>query len=202
MHMSQKSDTIAHFKVKNGVFMEFIGESNMYLLYIGLFLAPFVQEDSAVIGAASLSISRSDHWISIFAVILIGLIASDSWKYWLGWAGKHHKWAKKYTQNERVQKLKHVIINNSVKTLIAVRFLPLARIPTYLATGFFGVPYLKYWLSIAVSALIYVTVIFCAFHVLGEIMGEKLKTYMPFFAVGILIATLIGYFIYRKTKKL
>ncbi len=181
--------------------MDFLAESNMWLLYLGLFIAPFVQEDTAVIGAASLSVSKSDHWISIFAVILVGLIASDSWKYWLGWAANHHKWAKKYADNERVLKLKRAVLSNSVKTLIAVRFLPLARIPTYLATGFFGVPYPKYWLSIAFSAFLYVSLIFCAFHMLGEIMGEKLKTYMPFVAIGILVVLGIGFLIYRSRKK-
>lgn len=181
--------------------MDFLTESNMWLLYLGLFIAPFVQEDSAVIGAASLSITKSDHWISIFAVILAGLITSDSWKYWLGWAAKHHKWARKYGEKERVLKLKNAVLGNSVKTLIAVRFLPFARIPTYLATGFFGVPYIKYWCSIAFSAFLYVTAIFSAFHVLGEIMGEKLKTYMPFVALGILVFGLLGLFIASKTKK-
>lgn len=173
--------------------MEFLDQTNIWLLYLGLFIAPFIQEDTAVIGAASLSISRSEHWISIFVVILVGLIASDSWKYWLGWAAKRHKWAKKYGDRPRVLALRSAVLNHSVKTLIAVRFLPLARIPTYLATGFFGVPYAKYWLSIAVSALAYVALFFTVFHILGEIMGENLKNAMPLVAIGIVACLLIGF---------
>ena len=75
--------------------MDFVPEGSMWLLYLGLFIGPFVQEHAAVIGAASLSLSESNHWISIFCFILAGLIASDSWKYWLGWAAQLHKWAKK-----------------------------------------------------------------------------------------------------------
>ena len=175
--------------------MDFLPEGNMLLLYIGLFIAPFVQEDTAVVGAASLSVSNSDHWMTIFAVILAGLITSDSWKYWLGWAAKHHSWAKKYAERDRVLKLKRAVTSHSVKTLIAVRFLPMARIPTYLATGFFGVPYIKYWCSIAISATMYVSIIFAAFHLLGEVMGEKLKTYMPLVGLSVvvlIIAILIG----------
>ncbi|PHR94031.1 MAG: hypothetical protein COA69_00090 [Robiginitomaculum sp.] len=179
--------------------MDFIADSNMWLLYTGLFIAPFVQEDTAVIGAAGLSVSHSDHWMSIFAMILIGLIASDSWKYGLGWAARHHKWAKKYADHERVRKLRSSVINHSAKTLIAVRFLPLARIPTYLAAGFFGVPYHKYWLSIAFSAVVYVSIIFASFHILGEIIGEQLKTYMPLVALGFALVLGIAFFIrYRK----
>jgi len=182
--------------------MELVPESSMWLLYIGLFFAPFVQEDAAVIGAASLSVAQSNHWISIFAVILVGLIASDSWKYWLGWAAKYHKWAKKYGESERVQKMKKAVLANSAKTLIAVRFLPMARIPTYLATGFFGVRYLKYWLSISFSAVLYVVLIFSGFHLLGEIMGDHLKTYMPLVAVAIAAILILAVIItQRKNRK-
>jgi membrane protein DedA with SNARE-associated domain len=176
--------------------MDFVPEGSMWLLYLGLFLAPFVQEDSAVIGAASLSLSESNHWITIFGTILAGLIASDSWKYWLGWAAKHHKWAKKYAQKDRVIKMKKSVLENSFKTLVVVRFLPMARIPTYLATGFFGVKYYKYWCSIAFSALLYVSAFFLTFHLLGEIVGKNLKTYLPLVALGIVGA--VGLFFVAK----
>ena len=181
--------------------MDFVPEGSMWLLYLGLFIGPFVQEDAAVIGAASLSLSESNHWISIFGFILAGLIASDSWKYWLGWAAKHHKWAKKYAERDSVMKMRDAVLSNSVKTLLAVRFIPLARVPTYLATGFFGVPYFKYWLSIAFSALLYVTIIFTAFHLLGEIMGDHLKTYAPFAALAIAAVLVTSIFVkYRKSR--
>ncbi len=173
--------------------MDFMQEGSMWLLYLGLFIAPFVQEDSAVIGAASLSVSQSDHWISIFAAVLAGLIASDSWKYWLGWAAKHHDWAKKFGEKKQVIRMKEAVVGHSIKTLFTVRFVPMARIPAYLATGFFGVPYHIYWLTISFSGLVYVSVIFTSFHVLGEIFGQNLKTYMPLVALGITI-TIIGIF--------
>lgn len=95
--------------------------------------------------------------------------------------------------------MRNGVVSNSVKTLIAVRFIPLARVPTYLATGFFGVPYIKYWLSIAFSAVLYVTAIFTGFHLLGEIMGEHLKTYAPFLAL--IIASIFIMFIIIKYRK-
>ena len=181
--------------------MDFIPEGSMWLLYIGLFIGPFIQEDTAVIGAASLSLSDSNPWLPIYAAVLAGLIASDSWKYFMGWAAKHHIWAKKYGEKERVQNLKEVVQNNAVKTLITVRFLPMARIPTYIATGFFGVPYYKYWLSIAFSGFLYVSMFFAAFHILGELVGEQIKTYLPIVALGLVIAILTGLFLRKKFGK-
>ena len=181
--------------------MEFIPEGSMWMFFILLFIGPFVQEDTAVISAASLSVTSSAHWSSIFIVVLAGLIASDSWKYWLGWAAKHHKWAKKFAAREHVLKMKNKVLGNAAKTLITVRFLPMARIPTYLATGFFGVPYLKYWLSIAFSAFLYVGTFFLAFHLLGQIVGEQVKTYLPLIAVTLVLCVLAGLFINKKRQK-
>jgi len=172
--------------------MDFIPEGSMWLFYLGLFIAPFVQEDTAVIGAASLSIDDSQPWLPVYAAVLAGLIASDSWKYFMGWAAKHHKWAKKFGERERVLKMKDVVQNNAAKTLITVRFLPMARIPTYIATGFFGVPYYKYWFSIAFSGFLYVSMFFLAFHLLGELVGEQIKTYLPIVAIGLVVAVLGG----------
>lgn len=171
------------------------------MFYLLLFLGSFVQEDTAVIAAASLSLSDSNPWYLIFAAVLAGLITSDSWKYWLGWAAKHHKWAKKYGERERVTKMKRAVLDNAAKTLITVRFLPMARIPTYLATGFFGVPYFKYWLSIAFSGLIYVSMFFLAFHLLGELVGEQIKVYLPIIAIGLVVTLLGGLFLRKRFGK-
>jgi len=181
--------------------MDFIPEGSMWLLYLGLFIGPFVQEDTAVIGAASLSLATNQPWLPIYIAVLAGLIASDSWKYWLGWAAQHHSWAKKFGERERVTKMKRAVLGNAVKTLISVRFLPLARIPTYLATGFFGVPYYKYWLSIAFSAVLFVSMIFLAFHMLGELVGEQIKRYLPFVAVGLVVTVLAVLFLRRRFRK-
>ena len=173
---------------------------NVWLLYLCLFIAPFIQEDSAVIGAAGLSLGQMAPWQGIFAAILLGLIASDSWKYWLGWAAKSHEWARKYAARARITRMRDAVREHAVKTLIAVRFLPFARIPTYIACGFFDVAYLRYWLAIAFSAFLYITAFFLAFHILGEIAGENLKTYMAIGTSGLLIAVVLGMLIMRKVK--
>jgi len=45
-----------------------------WLLYLGIALGPFVQEDAAVLAAATLSASDPQHFPNVFIFILIGLI--------------------------------------------------------------------------------------------------------------------------------
>ena len=42
-----------------------------WLLYLGIFVGPFVQEDAAVIAAATLSAHDSQHFPVVFFVILV-----------------------------------------------------------------------------------------------------------------------------------
>lgn len=179
--------------------MDFITQDNLWLLYLGLFIGPFVQEDTAVITAASLSITETAPWPFIYLSILAGLIASDSWKYWPGWAAARYERFAKYGQKPKVLSVKDKVTSNAAKTLIAVRFLPMARIPTYLACGFFNVKYIIYWLSIAFSAFLYVSMFFIAFNILGEVAGDHLKYWIPRIAIPLVVIFLaINYFKSRK----
>lgn len=184
--------------------MDMIPETSMWLIYLGVLIGPFIQEDAAVIAAASLSISESHHWLTIFVLIVIGLILSDAWKYFPGWAARRFPKARRFAENPRVQQLQSVMANNSIKTLFTVRFVPLARIPAYVAAGFFKINYLKYLLTISASALVYSAVIFTIFHVLGELVGERVKTIMPVFG-GIAALVIIGMVLWKsrgQSKKL
>lgn len=45
-----------------------------WYLYLGIFITPFIQEDTAVIAAATLSVSDSRHFPVVFFVILLGFL--------------------------------------------------------------------------------------------------------------------------------
>ncbi len=184
----------------NALLNDLLSSDNIWLLYLCLIIGPFIQEDTAVIGAAGLSLGAMAPWQGIFAAIFIGLVASDSWKYWLGWAAKRHQWAKKYAARERITKMRDAVREHAVKTLIVVRFLPFARIPTYVACGFFGISYLRYWIAITISAFLYITAFFLVFHILGELVGEHLKAYMAMGATGLLVFIILTMLAIRMLK--
>ena len=123
---------------------------------------------------------------------MMGLFFSDIWKYWIGWLAGRYAWAKRITEKEQVAGLSQKVQQHTFITLVTARFVPLARIPAYVACGLFGVSYLKFCAMIFVTATMYVTVIFTLFHILGEIVGEKLKWVVPLIALGLIS----GYLLY------
>ena len=178
--------------------MDFLTDSPL-IIYIGIFLGPFVQEDAAVFGAASLSASMPDYFPTIFFVILAGLILSDIWKYWIGWAALKNPRARAFAEKKQVASLQDKVQRYTLATLLGARFIPMARIPAYVACGFFKVPYWKFCAIIALTAAIYTTLIFAFCHFVGEVIGERYEWLLPI--IGISVALLFVGFQILKSRK-
>lgn len=154
------------------------------LPYISVFFGPFVQEDAAVLLAASLSANNPSYFPTMFFVILAGLILSDIWKYWIGWAALKNDRARAFAEKKHVIDLKDKVQRYTLVTLFGARFIPLARVPAYVACGFFRVNYAKFCLIIALTATIYTLIIFAICHLLGEVMGEQFEWLLPIIGVS------------------
>jgi len=178
--------------------MEDFMHTNPWLVYLCSFIAPFVQEDIAVIGAVTAIISKMGHPLGLFLSIATGLIFSDLWKYWLGRAAITQSWARKHSDKPAVHKAKEKLDENMLRTIFVSRFLPGARIPLYIAAGLFKLPFSKFAFSICVTAIFYIGLIYTIFLGLGEIAGERLKAYLPIVA---LLAVILYLFFNRVRRK-
>jgi len=171
-----------------------------WLLYLGIAAGPFVQEDAAVLAAATLSASNPAHFPNVFFVILGGLILSDIWKYWIGWAALKNSRARAFAEKKHVANLHDKVQRHTFVTLMGARFLPLARIPAYVACGYFKVSYAKFCAIVAFSALIYTAIIFAICHYLGEMVGDKIEVMLPLTALTLIII-FGGVFWWRKRRQ-
>lgn len=157
-----------------------------WYLYLGIFFGPFVQEDAAVIAAASLSAADPSHFPVIFFVILGGLFASDIWKYWIGYAAHTSSRARAYSEREHIVEFRDKVKRNLFLTLLTARFVPLARVPAYVACGYFKVNYPKFCGFIFLTALPYCIVIFVLCHTVGELFGDRIELIL--LSIGGLVA--------------
>jgi len=162
-------------------------------LYASIFALPFVQEDVAVIAAATASLTTPEPIGLLFATIFLGLTASDVWKYWLGFFARRHRWAHKFAEKKGVSVAGDLVRDELGKTLYMARFVPGTRIPTYVACGFFKIPYLKFVLLVMLTAFTYVSVSFGLFHAVGAVAGEQAKYWLPAIAVTLIA----GYVAFR-----
>lgn len=168
-----------------------IGEDFTHLtgfaLYLSIFLLPFVQEDAAVIGAATASMLGLAPTPYLIAAILAGLLGSDAWKYWIGRLARRYQWAHKFAEKPGVSVAGDLVRKEFMQTMLTARFVPGTRIPTYVACGFFRAHYGKYLVFLLMTASMYVAIMFTLFHVGGAVAGEAAKFWLPAIAVSVLV---------------
>lgn len=171
------------------------------ILYGTILAGPFVQEDAAVLYAAGIATAGGLPKFAVFLTIWLGLCLSDWWKYWPGvWAHKHPK-AARQAEKDKVIAMGDRVQGHLFKTLLIGRFVPLARIPTYFACGYFRVSYPKFCIGIAATALLYISVVFTVVTTLGMVVGERLKWILPLIALGVLITVGTLYFLRSRQGK-
>ncbi|GAB4516873.1 MAG: hypothetical protein Kow00133_00940 [Amphiplicatus sp.] len=176
-----------------GVDAESVMAMSGLALYAGVFLLPFLQEDVAVIAAATASITDMAPEAALFATILVGLVASDVWKYWIGYYARRNAWAHRFAEKPGVSVAGDLVREDLGKTLYVARFVPGTRIPTYAACGFFKVPYVRFCALVTVTAFTYVAVMFALFHTVGAVAGEQAKYWLP----AIAVTAVAGYVLFR-----
>ena len=164
-----------------------------FALFAAIFFLPFLQEDAAVIGAATASLLGLAPTHLLFITIVLGLLASDAWKYWIGRWARRYEWAHKFAEKPGVSVAGDLVRKEFVQTMLTARFVPGTRIPTYVACGFFKAHYGKYLVVLTGTATLYVIIMFTLFHALGLVAGEKAKFWLPAIAVGLLV----GYVLFR-----
>ena len=121
--------------------MEDFVHSSPWFIYLCSVIAPFIQEDIAVIGAVTAILSKMGNPYGLFAAISIGLIMSDLWKYWLGRAAITQDWARKYSDKPSVHKAREKLDKNMFKTIFVSRFLPGLVFRFILRRGFLKSPF-------------------------------------------------------------
>ncbi|MEL7488445.1 MAG: VTT domain-containing protein [Pseudomonadota bacterium] len=175
--------------------------ANMWSVYLCLLIAPFVQEDAAVLGAASLSLASMGDTTLLLIFVTIGLCLSDLWKYWLGRAARTQGWAQRFAEKPGVKRAQSAVLNRLRVTLMAVRFVPGTRIALYIAAGYFRASWPVFVLWIVVSAIVYVGIAFGFFHAIGAVAGEAARMWLPIVALGALALVLAVQFARNRRRK-
>jgi len=127
---------------------------------IAIIVATFILEDAAMVGTGILAangvISVPVGMISLWAGIALG----DLWLYGMGRLAITHPRIRKWVENERIAPLKNWLNKELFSAVTATRFLPGMRLPTYLACGFFALPFKRFTIAVISGTLIWVPLLF------------------------------------------
>jgi membrane protein DedA with SNARE-associated domain len=145
----------------------------------GFFLATFVLEDLAAVGAGLLLAAGAMSWPVAFASCFLGIWLGDGGLYALARFGGR-KWFEQSSLrrfSSKVSRCEEWFAERGVYVLIFSRCVPGARLPTYLAAGFLRLPLLKFLSVTGTAAFVWTLVILRLAETLGAPLVHWLNAY-------------------------
>ena len=145
----------------------------------GFFLATFVLEDVAAVGAGLLLATGGISWPAAFAACFLGIWMGDAGLYALaryagrGWFERSslRRFAAKVADSERW------FAERGTPILIFSRLVPGARLPTYLAAGFLRVPLPRFLFITGIASFVWTLAILVLAQTFGARLTNWLGTY-------------------------
>jgi membrane protein DedA with SNARE-associated domain len=145
----------------------------------GFFLATFVLEDLAAVGAGLLLAAGAISWPVAFASCFLGIWLGDGGLYALARFGGR-MWFERSSLNRfssKVSDCEEWFAERGACVLIFSRCVPGARLPTYLAAGFLRLPWLKFLAVTGTAAFVWTFVILWLAETLGAQLVHWLNAY-------------------------
>src|SRR5207249_4434133 len=137
-----------------------------------IILLSFVSEDAATISSALSIFGVPLKWplgfASCFAVIWLGVLGVYSLARYAGKNVLRSRWLARFADQASITRCQKTFARNNSFALIASRFIPGTRLPTYLAAGLFAMPARRFALITAIGALLWISVFFALTKLLGS----------------------------------
>ena len=169
------------------------GLSHPLFLPAVIILATFILEDATTIlvgvWAATGNLSPETALLSLY----IGIVLGDFGLYASGRLASMPGWGARIAHHERLLPFREWLENRLVLATFTVRFLPGLRLPAYTATGFFGMPFRRFAMTVMLATTIWTTGLFAAAYFFGAATADLLGSWRwPICLIPIAMLFLIG----------
>jgi membrane protein DedA with SNARE-associated domain len=146
---------------------------------MSLFLATFVLEDAAAIGAGLLIAAGLISWPAAFIACFLGIWSGDAGLYTLARCGGRRWFEQSRFErySDRVARSETWFAKRGTSILIFSRMLPGARLPTYLAAGFLRLPLNRFLFVTGAASFVWTLVVLWLSHCLGSRLAVSLVAY-------------------------
>ncbi|MBN9559272.1 MAG: VTT domain-containing protein [Alphaproteobacteria bacterium] len=158
---------------------------------LAIILGTFILEDAATVLAAM----RAEEggipiWLALFS-LYVGVVLGDLGLYWLGRLSARIGWIARLVPPERSGSLADWLRGRVFTVVLASRFLPGMRLPTYTACGFLRADFRRFALAAIVATLAWTTLLFCVSLRVGGFLIDHFGAWRWAGAVGFALALIL-----------
>ena len=163
---------------------------------IVIYFMTFLHEDAAILAAA---FSRVEHGLPLvyaYASIYLGIISGDLIIYGLGHFAQKNAWLRSKVIGPKVERIKLWLESHLVRVLLLCRITPGLLFPTFIACGWFKIPFGRFALVTIVSGIVYSTVVLSVIILFGDLV----LVHLDYWAWILLVVVVVGFGIRNSFK--
>jgi len=163
---------------------------------IAIFFLTFVHEDAAIVAAGFAKVERGLPLVYAFLPVYLGIVSGDLFIYSLGRLAQTNKWLRSKIIGNKVEKLGAWIEKNLVRILVMCRITPGLLFPTFVACGWFRIPFWRFATVSIVAGAVYSSIMLTIMILFGDLVLYKLG----YRAWGLIVAVVVIYAIRNSLK--
>jgi membrane protein DedA with SNARE-associated domain len=156
---------------------------------IVIFLLTFIHEDAAILAAGFSKVESGLPLLYAYVPVYLGIVAGDVLIYWLGRWAQSSKWLKSKIIGSKVERVKLWLNTHLVRVLVVCRLTPGLLFPTFVACGWFKIPFWRFASVSIIAGAVYSSIVLTIVILFGDIVLKSLG----YWAWGVLALLVIAY---------
>jgi membrane protein DedA with SNARE-associated domain len=156
---------------------------------IVIFFMTFVHEDAAILAAAFSTVEHKlPVWMAYVSVYL-GIVTGDLLIYSLGHLAQKNNWLRSKIIGPKVERLKLWLETHLVRVLVLCRITPGLLFPTFVACGWFRIPFTRFATVSILAGAVYSSVVLT----LVILFGDLVLNHLGYWAWGLAAFVIVGF---------
>lgn len=161
-----------------------------------IYLMTFVHEDAAILAAAFSTVEHQlPVWLAYVSVYL-GIVTGDILIYGLGHLAQQNAWLRSKIIGPKVERIKLWLENHLVRVLVLCRITPGLLFPTFVACGWFKIPFGRFATVSILAGAVYSSIVLT----IVILFGDLVLNHLGYWAWGVAAFLIIAFTIRNSFK--
>jgi membrane protein DedA with SNARE-associated domain len=163
---------------------------------IVIFFMTFLHEDAAIFAAAFATVEKHLPVVMAYVSVYLGIVTGDILIYWLGRIAQKNAWLRNKIIGPKVERLKLWLETHLVRVLVLCRITPGLLFPTFVACGWFRIPFTRFATVSILAGALYSSVVLT----LVILFGGLVLDHFGYWAWGVAALVIVAYAIRNSFK--
>lgn len=160
---------------------------------IAIVIGTFILEDATMVAVGVMAADRKVSVALGLVSLATGIALGDFGLYGIGRLATKSRHIRLWLEAERLAPLRSWLNEQLYVTVATTRFLPGLRLPTYLACGFFAVPFRRFAVPVLSATVVWCALLFTCAYLFGVYTMQWLGVWRWPIALGaVFVLTLVG----------